>query len=64
MDMWRLWVKSCKFYYTELGLRLVFRFKLDTRITGGKPETFIRKAKLIMVDIDKENSKRRGLNRI
>lgn len=36
--------------------------RLDTRITGGKPETFIRKAKLIMVDIDKgELSKRRGL---
>ncbi|MBF96025.1 MAG: acetolactate synthase [Pelagibacterales bacterium] len=36
--------------------------RLDTRITGGKPETFARKAKLIMVDIDKgELSKRRGL---
>ena len=36
--------------------------RLDTRITGGKPETFVREAKLIMVDIDKgELSKRRGL---
>ena len=36
--------------------------RLDTRITGGKPETFIREGKLIMVDIDKgELSKRRGL---
>ncbi len=36
--------------------------RLDTRITGGKPETFIREGKLIMVDIDKgELIKRRGL---
>lgn len=36
--------------------------RLDTRQTGGKPETFAREAKLIMVDIDKaELDKRRGL---
>ena len=35
------------------GLRLVFRFKIGHKNYGGKPETFIRKAKLIMVDIDK-----------
>lgn len=36
--------------------------RLDTRQTGGKPETFARKAELIMVDIDSgELSKRRGL---
>lgn len=36
--------------------------RLDTRITGGKPGTFARKAKIIMVDIDQgELSKRRGL---
>lgn len=36
--------------------------RLDTRQTGGKPETFARQAELIMVDIDAgELSKRRGL---
>ncbi len=36
--------------------------RLDTRITGGNPNTFAREAKLIMVDIDKEElSKKRGL---
>ena len=36
--------------------------RLDTRITGGKPETFAREAKIISVDIDKnELNKRRGL---
>ncbi len=36
--------------------------RLDTRITGGKPSTFAREAKLIMVDIDKgELDKKRGL---
>jgi acetolactate synthase-1/2/3 large subunit len=37
--------------------------RLDTRITGGKPETFARKAKIISIDIDKyELNKKRGLN--
>lgn len=36
--------------------------RLDTRQTGGKPETFARGAKIVMVDIDKgELDKRRGL---
>ena len=36
--------------------------RLDTRVTGGRPETFARNSKLIMVDIDRgELSKRRGL---
>lgn len=36
--------------------------RLDTRQTGGKPQTFARKAKIVMVDIDKaELGKRRGL---
>lgn len=36
--------------------------RLDTRTTGGKPDTFARKAKKIVVDIDKaELQKRRGL---
>lgn len=36
--------------------------RLDTRITGGKPETFAREAKKIVVDIDRaELFKKRGL---
>ena len=36
--------------------------RLDTRVTGGRPETFARNSKVIMVDIDKgELQKRRGL---
>ena len=36
--------------------------RLDTRITGGKPETFARAAKIVSIDIDKhELNKKRGL---
>lgn len=36
--------------------------RLDTRITGGRPETFAREAKKIVIDIDRaEIYKRRGL---
>ncbi len=36
--------------------------RLDTRITGGKPSTFGRNAKIVSVDIDKnELNKKRGL---
>ena len=36
--------------------------RLDTRITGGKPETFARNAKIVSVDIDlSELNKKRGL---
>ena len=36
--------------------------RLDTRITGGNPSTFGRKAKIVSVDIDKnELNKKRGL---
>ena len=36
--------------------------RLDTRVTGGRPSTFARKAKIISVDIDKnELNKKRGL---
>lgn len=39
-----------------------FGSRLDTRITGGKPETFARAAKKIVVDIDRaELFKNRGL---
>ena len=37
--------------------------RLDTRITGGKPNSFARNAKIISVDIDiNELNKKRGLN--
>lgn len=37
--------------------------RLDTRITGGKPETFARSAKVISIDIDRhELNKKRGLH--
>jgi acetolactate synthase-1/2/3 large subunit len=37
--------------------------RLDTRITGGKPKTFARAAKVVSIDIDKhELNKKRGLN--
>lgn len=37
--------------------------RLDTRITGGRPETFARGAKKIVIDIDRaEIYKKRGLN--
>lgn len=37
--------------------------RLDTRITGGKPETFARGAKKIVVDIDRQEIyKKRGFN--
>lgn len=36
--------------------------RLDTRITGGRPETFARNAKIVSVDIDKhELNKKRGM---
>ena len=37
--------------------------RLDTRITGGKPDTFARAANIVSVDIDRhELNKKRGLN--
>lgn len=42
---------------------LSFGTRLDTRITGGRPETFARAAKKVVVDIDKsEIYKKRGLS--
>lgn len=44
-------------FFISLGTRL------DTRITGGKPDTFARGAKKVVIDIDKaEIYKHRGLN--
>jgi acetolactate synthase-1/2/3 large subunit len=37
--------------------------RLDTRITGGKPKNFARMAKIVSIDVDKnELNKKRGLN--
>ena len=37
--------------------------RLDTRITGGKPDTFARVANIVSVDIDRhELNKKRGLD--
>ena len=55
-------MRHASFAVQNADLILSLGSRLDTRITGGKPETFIREGKLIMVDIDKgELSKRRGL---
>lgn len=54
--------RSGNFTIQNSDLLLTLGSRLDTRITGGKPSTFARNAKIIMVDIDKgELSKRRGL---
>lgn len=54
--------RSGNFTVQNSDLLLTLGSRLDTRITGGKPSTFARNAKVIMVDIDKgELSKRRGL---
>jgi len=53
--------RSGNFTIQNADLILSLGSRLDTRITGGKPSTFARNAKLIMVDIDKgELEKRRG----
>ena len=55
--------RAANFAVQNADLVLNFGSRLDTRITGGKPETFARSAKIISVDIDKyELNKKRGLN--
>jgi len=55
--------RGANFAVQNADLVLNFGSRLDTRITGGKPETFARSAKIISVDIDKyELNKKRGLN--
>ena len=54
--------RSGNFTIQNSDLILSLGSRLDTRITSTRPSTFGRKAKLIMVDVDKgELSKRRGL---
>lgn len=54
--------RGANFAVQNADLVLSVGSRLDTRQTGGKPETFARAAKKIMVDIDPaELSKRRGL---
>jgi acetolactate synthase I/II/III large subunit len=55
--------RAANFAVQNSDLVLCLGSRLDTRITGGVPSTFARKAKVIAVDIDKnELSKKRGLN--
>ena len=54
--------RAANFTIQNSDLILNIGSRLDTRITGGKPETFAREAKIISVDIDKnELFKKRGL---
>ena len=54
--------RSANFTVQNSDLILCLGTRLDTRITGGVPKTFARKAKKIVVDIDKfELNKKRGL---
>lgn len=54
--------RAANFAVQNSDLLISIGSRLDTRITGGRPETFARKSKIIMIDIDKgELSKRRGL---
>ena len=54
--------RAANFAVQNSDLLLCLGSRLDTRITGGVPKTFARNAKVISVDIDKnELSKQRGL---
>ena len=55
--------RAANFAVQNADLVLNFGSRLDTRVTGGKPETFARSAKIISIDIDKyELNKKRGLS--
>ena len=55
--------RAANFVVQNADLVLNFGSRLDTRVTGGKPETFARSAKIISIDIDKyELNKKRGLS--
>ena len=55
--------RAANFAVQNADLVLNFGSRLDTRVTGGKPETFARSAKIISIDVDKyELNKKRGLN--
>lgn len=54
--------RSANFTVQNADVLLSIGSRLDTRQTGGKPETFVRGGTIIMVDIDRgELAKRRGL---
>ena len=54
--------RAANFSLQNSDLILNLGSRLDTRVTGGKPKTFARMAKIISVDIDKyELNKKRGL---
>lgn len=54
--------RAANFAVQNADVLLSIGSRLDTRQTGGKPETFAREAKKIVVDIDQaELDKRRGL---
>ena len=54
--------RSGNFTLQNSDLVISLGSRLDTRVTGGRPETFARKANIVMIDIDKgELNKRRGL---
>jgi acetolactate synthase-1/2/3 large subunit len=55
--------RAANFAVQNSDLVLNLGSRLDTRITGGKPETFASLAKVVSVDIDRhELNKKRGLN--
>jgi acetolactate synthase-1/2/3 large subunit len=55
--------RAANFSVQNSDLILNFGSRLDTRITGGKPETFARSAKVVSIDIDiHELNKKRGLD--
>jgi acetolactate synthase I/II/III large subunit len=55
--------RAANFAIQNSDLVISLGSRLDTRITGGKPETFARFAKKVIIDIDRhEIHKKRGLN--
>jgi len=55
--------RASNFAVQNSDLILNFGSRLDTRITGGKPETFARSAKVVSIDVDMhELNKKRGLD--
>ena len=55
--------RAANFAVQNSDLILNFGSRLDTRITGGKPKTFARSAKVVSIDVDiHELNKKRGLD--
>jgi len=55
--------RAANFAIQNSDLILNFGSRLDTRVTGGKPKTFARSAKIVSIDIDRDElNKKRGLN--